>query len=119
LDRAPWDDLDPPEPTEAELDADYLDRIELAADDAPPIVFSECGVPALICPACEAGDHEHAYLCEADYKCACACHEHAPPRKLPIAAMFRQSARDTEGHCPVCGARAINGQCVLDCGRAS
>lgn len=26
------------------------------------------------CPACEAGDHEHAELCEADYQCECACH---------------------------------------------
>src|SRR5579859_5118629 len=28
----------------------------------------------LICPACEVGDHEHSWLCEKDYKCACPCH---------------------------------------------
>jgi hypothetical protein len=29
-----------------------------------------------LCPACECGDHDSpgSRLCEADYKCACACH---------------------------------------------
>lgn len=36
------------------------------------------------CPACENGDHEHSSFCEADYKCACFCHEGS---KTIIASM--------------------------------
>lgn len=43
LDRAlGWDDDFAPELTEEELDAEYRERIEVAADDAPPLVFHEC-----------------------------------------------------------------------------
>lgn len=43
LDRAlGWDDETPPELSEAELEAEYMEKLESAAVDAPPLVFHEC-----------------------------------------------------------------------------
>jgi hypothetical protein len=38
-------EIEQPEPTEAELQDEYEERIEAAADDAPPNVFYECAAP--------------------------------------------------------------------------
>ncbi len=51
LDRPPcWDDENPPELTEAELDAEYAERIDASADAAPPNVFYECAEHIVTAP---------------------------------------------------------------------
>lgn len=67
-----------PDPTPDEIEAQGLERYEVPGPHGIPYVFWR--EREAICPACEAGDHEHAAICEADYKCGCACHT---PRKLP------------------------------------
>src|SRR6266852_5273751 len=66
-----------PDPTPEEILAQNLEpyRIETALG---PVTFWGERVASLICPACEDGDHTHSWICEADYKCACACHGPAP-----------------------------------------
>lgn len=43
-----WDDENPPELTDAELEAEYLERIEELAADAPTNVFHECAAPVAV-----------------------------------------------------------------------
>lgn len=43
----------------------------------------------VICPACEAGDHEHAAIMYAERGCECACHEVPAPRK-PVTPDYRR-----------------------------
>ena len=75
-----WDQENPPEPTDAELEAYFQETI--AGETRQPAA----GETRPVCPACEAGDHEHSWITERDYRCACPCHT---PRK-PVAINLRE-----------------------------
>jgi hypothetical protein len=75
---------------------EQLTPAEIAQENLVPYVvagitfYAPAPVPcplSPVCPACEDGDHSFSSICEADYKCACACHANSGQRKPAARAL--------------------------------
>lgn len=84
-----WDQENPPEITDAELEAYFQETI--AGETRQPAA----GETRPVCPACEAGDHEHSWITERDYRCSCPCHT-SPEELRELRIPLKPAAIDYE-----------------------